>query len=102
MKRIGIALFILVCAAGLFWLLSPAPARSQDVVGFHLPGLQMEIQVWAKDYKEKDCGVYFEAANNQWNAKQPNYNLLMSGTDLFWACEEMNSQIIKEMEIHEK
>lgn len=53
----------------------------------------ISLQVWAKSWKEEDCGKWYALAIAERQQKTPNVMLGMTDTNLFWACMEVNRQV---------
>ncbi len=51
------------------------------------------VQVWAKQYHEDDCGAHYVNATKERLKSNPNWPKIMTDTNLFWACLELNRQV---------
>lgn len=79
---------------GLFLIAAGALAQVGNPVAQVAPSPStISLQVWAKSWKEEDCGKWYALAIKEREQKTPNTMLSMTDTNLFWACMEVNRQV---------
>lgn len=91
---LAFAVITVVCFAGIAATMHVVHAQiGNPIAQVSSDPPKISVQVWAKAWKEEDCGKWYALAIAERQQKTPNTMLSMTDTNLFWACLEMNRHV---------